>query len=93
VPGFYGRDAAGFFLITRRNQLRLPFYNRLDIRLSKAFLFKKTKLTLTGEVLNLLNRENVRYAGFDFYFSNGRVQGQFDRLLPIVPSAGVVIDF
>lgn len=93
VPGFFGRDAAGFFLTSQRNQLRLPFYNRLDIRLSKAFLFKKAKLTLTGEVLNLLNRENVRYAGFDFYFGNGRVQGQFDRLLPIVPSAGVVIDF
>ena len=29
VPGFFGRDAAGFFLITQRNQLRLPFYNRL----------------------------------------------------------------
>lgn len=93
VPGFFGRDATGFFLTTQRNQLRLPFYNRVDIRLSKAFLFKKAKLTVTGEVLNLLNRENVRYAGFDFYFANGRVRGQFDRLLPIVPSVGVVIDF
>jgi hypothetical protein len=93
VPGFFGRDAAGFFLTSQRNQLRIPFYNRLDIRLSKAFLFKKAKLTVTGEVLNLLNRENVRYAGFDFYFSNGRIQGQLDHLLPIVPSAGVVIDF
>jgi hypothetical protein len=60
---------------------------------SKAFLFKKWKLTVTGEVLNLLNRSNVRYAGFDGFLSNGRVVGQLDRVLPIVPSAGIVIEF
>jgi len=51
------------------------------------------KLTLTGEVLNLLNHNNVRYAGFDLFFANGRVRGQLDRVLPILPSAGIVIDF
>jgi hypothetical protein len=61
--------------------------------LSKAFLFSKWKLTLTGEVLNLLNHNNVRYAGFDFYNFSGRASGQLDRVLPIVPSAGVVIEF
>jgi len=71
----------------------VPFYSRLDVRLSKAFLFKKWKLTLTGEVLNVLNRSNVRYAGFDFFSSNSRVAGQLDRVLPILPSAGIIIDF
>jgi hypothetical protein len=93
VPGFYGQDANGFFLTEQRNQTRVPFYNRVDVRLSKAFLFKKWKLTLTGEVLNLFNRQNVRYAGFDFYSASGRVAGQLDRVLPILPSAGVVIEF
>ena len=93
VPGFYGHDAAGYFLINQRNQLRVPYYSRVDVRLSKAFLFKKAKLTLTGEVLNLLNHNNVRYAGFDLFFANGRVRGQLDRVLPILPSAGLVIDF
>ena len=93
VPGFYGHDAAGYFLVNRRNQVRVPYYSRVDARLSKAFLFKKVKLTLTGEVLNLLNHNNVRYAGFDFYFANGRVRGQLDRVLPILPSAGIVIEF
>ena len=93
VPGFFGRDSAGYFLINQRNQIRVPYYSRVDVRLSKAFLFKKAKLTLTGEVLNLLNRNNVRYAGFQFYFFDGRVQGQLQRVLPILPSAGIVIEF
>jgi hypothetical protein len=93
IPGFYGRDADGFFLTNERNEIRLPFYNRVDVRLSKAFLFKKAKLTLTGEVLNLLNRDNVRFAGFDFFLVNGRVIGRLERVFPFFPSAGVVIEF
>ena len=93
VPGFFLQDAAGFFLTSKRNLTRLPYYSRVDVRLSKAFLFKQWKLTLTGEVLNVLNRKNLRYAGFDFYNFNGRVFGQLDRVLPIIPSAGVVIEF
>jgi hypothetical protein len=50
-------------------------------------------MTLTGEVLNVFNRNNVRYAGFDFFLPNGRVLGQLDRVLPILPSASVVIEF
>jgi len=50
-------------------------------------------LTLTGEVLNLLNHNNLRYAGFNLYLFNGRVQGQLERVLPILPSAGIVIEF
>jgi len=93
IPGFYGQDAAGYFLTTQRNQVRVPYYSRVDLRLTRAFLFKKAKLTLTGEVLNLLNRENQRFVGFDFFSGNGRVFGQLDRILPIFPSAGVVIEF
>ncbi len=93
IPGFFRQVGAVYFLSNQRNTTRLPYYNRVDVRVSKAFLFKKWKLTLTGEVLNLLNRQNVRYAGFDFYSLNGRVFGQLDRVLPILPSAGVVIEF
>jgi outer membrane receptor for ferrienterochelin and colicin len=93
IPGFFGQDSQGYFLTDERNQTRVPFYNRIDVRLSKAFLFKKWKMTLTGEVLNLLNRNNVRYGGFDFFSFDGRVIGQLDRVFPILPSAGVVIEF
>ena len=94
IPGFFRQVGSAFFLSDRRNEVRLPDYARLDVRLSKAFLFKRWKLTATGEVLNLLNRNNLRYAGFDgFEIGTGRVFGQLDRVLPILPSAGVVIEF
>jgi hypothetical protein len=93
IPGFFGQDSQGYFLTGERNQTRVPFYNRIDVRLSKAFLFRRWKMTLTGEVLNVLNRHNVRYAGFDFFTFDGRVIGQLDRVFPILPSAGVVIEF
>ncbi len=63
------------------------------MRLSKAFLFKKWKLTVTGEVINAMNRNNVRYAGFDGFGFDGRVFGQLDRVLTNLPSVGVVIEF
>jgi outer membrane receptor for ferrienterochelin and colicin len=93
VPGFYRQDGNSYFLSDRRNEARLPDYARWDVRVSKAFLFKRWKLTLTGEVLNVLNRNNRRFVGFDFFEINGRVLGQLDRVLPILPSAGVVIEF
>jgi hypothetical protein len=65
----------------------------VDARVNKAFLFKKWKLTLNGELINALNRENLRYAGFDYYDFNGRVYGQLDRVLPRLPSAGIVVEF
>ena len=94
IPGFFRQVGSDLFLSNRRNEVRIPDYARLDVRISKAFLFKRWKLTATGEVLNLLNRNNLRYAGFDgFDASTGRVFGQLDRVLPILPSAGVVIEF
>src|SRR6185295_11009821 len=49
IPGFFGQDSEGYFLTHERNRTRVPFYNRVDVRLSKAFLFKRWKMTLTGE--------------------------------------------
>ena len=97
VPGFYRQVGnslnSTYFLTNVRNTTRLPSYNRLDIRVNKAFLFEKWKLTLNGEVINVTNSNNRRYAGFDGFGFDGRVFGQLDRVLPILPSAGVVIEF
>jgi outer membrane cobalamin receptor len=97
VPGFFRQSGTqpgqGYFLSNVRNTTRLPVYSRADVRLNKAFLFKHWKLTLNGEVINATNRNNLRYAGFDGYGIDGRVFGQLDRVLPILPSGGVVVEF
>jgi outer membrane cobalamin receptor len=93
IPGFFTQVGSNYFLTDRRNETRLPDYARWDVRVSKALLFNRWKLTVTGEVLNLLNRENRRYAGFDGFDFTGRVFGQLDRVLPIIPSVGAVIEF
>lgn len=98
VPGFYrqvgNQVGQGYFLSNERNATRLPVYSRVDLRVNKAFLFKKWKLTLNGELINALNRENLRYAGFEYIdFISGRVFGQLDRVLPRLPTAGLVIEF
>jgi outer membrane receptor for ferrienterochelin and colicin len=98
VPGFFRQEGnqigQGYFLSNERNATRLPVYSRLDLRVNKAFLFKNWKLTLNGELINALNHENLRYAGFEFFdFVSGRVFGQLDRVLPRLPSAGVIIEF
>jgi hypothetical protein len=94
IPGFFRQVGSTYFLSDRRNETRVPDYARLDVRVSKGFLFNRWKLTVTGEVLNLLNRNNLRYEGFDgFDVSTGRVFGQLARVLPILPSVGAVIEF
>jgi hypothetical protein len=94
IPGFFRQVGNDYFLSERRNETRVPDYARWDVRMSKAFLFNRWKLTVTGEVLNVLNRENLRYEGFDrFSLINAQVFGQLARVLPILPTVGAVIEF
>jgi hypothetical protein len=75
-----------------RNTLRLPAYARLDIRADRTFTWSGRRMTLFAEVANVLNRENVRNVPPGITRA-GRVFDPTDTLLPIVPSAGFVIEF
>jgi hypothetical protein len=67
---------------------------RLDVRGDKDWAFKRWKLTLYGEMLNLTNHDNARY-----YYSSGvdpnTGQAQVKTLqgLPITPTAGLAFQF
>jgi hypothetical protein len=54
--------------------------------------WSRRRITLFAEVANALNRENMRNVPYGVDRA-GRVYGPLDSLLPIVPSAGVLIEF
>jgi hypothetical protein len=94
VRGYYERRGTEFFLTDRRNQLRLPNYQRIDARINKAFLRTWGQITLFAEVINVTNRDNVRFDDLNsFDPRTRRASLSFETMFPVLPSAGVVIDF
>src|SRR6185436_9518525 len=61
VPGYYRQEGDAFFVSDVRNQVRLPTYSRLDLRANRTYNWSRRRLTLFAEVINVLNRDNVRY--------------------------------
>ena len=94
LPGFFRRDGATYFLSELRNAARLDPYHRADLRINKARIFDRWKLTLYGEVVNLLNHANYRFDSFGSYNTRTfQINVYLDRMFPILPSAGVVLEF
>ena len=58
----------------------------------RAMTIGDRRVTLFAEVVNALNRRNERNVPYSID-RNGRVLGVTDSLLPIVPSAGFVVEF
>jgi hypothetical protein len=79
-------------LIGARNTLRLPDYARLDVRADRAFHWAGTRVVLFAEVANVLNHRNLRSTPF-FLDRAGRAFDATESLMPIVPSAGFVVEF
>jgi hypothetical protein len=92
APGYYAEVDGGYWLSSRRNELRLPAYSRLDLRANRTFHWGDRRLTLFAEVMNVLNRANVRFNP-PSVSSTGALRHIFDRLMPVVPSAGVLVEF
>jgi hypothetical protein len=67
-------------------------YQRLDIRVDKDWAFKRWKLTLYAEMLNLTNHYNARYV-YSSVIQDGHAQVQTLQGLPITPTAGLVFQF
>jgi hypothetical protein len=93
VTPLFGGDRPLFYqLVQSRNTLRLPNYARLDVRADRTFTWSRRRVTLFAEVANALNRRNLRNEPYGVDRS-GRVFNPTGSLLPILPSAGFVIEF
>jgi hypothetical protein len=93
VPGYYREQDGTYFISDRRNEERLPVYARLDIRASRTFTWARARMTLFGEVINALDRDNVRSNPPSIDSRTWRVSHLFETMIPIVPSAGVLVEF
>jgi hypothetical protein len=95
VPGFYrGTELTNLFLAEERNRVTLPSYRRADFRVNKSWQKKRARLTLFAEVINVFNRRNLRpdeLSGFDT--RTGKIRLTYTRMFPIIPSAGLLVEF
>jgi carboxypeptidase family protein len=92
--GTFVQLSNGQYVETGLNQSTLGAYQRLDCRVDKDWAFKRWKLTLYGEVLNLTNHYNARYAYTSGVDPNtGQAQIKTLQGLPITPTAGLAFQF
>jgi hypothetical protein len=87
------RSSDVWTLSTERNRARLPEYVRLDVRADRAFTYRKSRLTLFLEVVNVLNHDNFRAQSGSLNPTTREVRGITERVFPLLPSAGVLIEF
>ena len=85
---------------TKPKPLDLPLSRSVMIRMlstgpdwaNKSFNFDRWKLTLYGEVLNVLGRENLRYAT-EVDTVNRLLSLDRDTMFPRLPIAGIKVEF
>jgi outer membrane receptor for ferrienterochelin and colicin len=93
IQGYIGEDSFGYVLSSQRNGLRLPAYSRLDLRADRAFTYRKSRLTLFLEVVNATNRNNYRANSPGINIATRRVFGPIESMFPLLPVAGVLVEF
>jgi hypothetical protein len=93
IPGYLAAGPHGLVVGTERNRVRLPAYARLDVRADREFEGFGHRVTVFGEMLNLLNRANAGLAGGSIDMDTGEATGFTDALFRRRVSAGVVVEF
>jgi hypothetical protein len=93
APGYYTQRDGTHYVGDTRNMLRLPAYSRVDLRANRTYRWGARRLTLFAEVMNVVNRDNVRFNPPTVHARTGEVRHLFEPLIPIVPSLGLLIEF
>lgn len=92
IVGYFSGEPEALVLGDVRNQVRLPVYARLDLSINRTFTYKRSRLTLFAEFMNTLGRRNLG-PGNGSIRSTLAAVGYAERLLPFVPSAGLLMEF
>lgn len=85
--------STGNTLVASITPIPFPAYQRLDIRIDKAWTFEHWKMTLHVEGLNMTNHDNPQVIGSVFDPATGLLRPEFGKGLPILPTAGLVFEF
>jgi len=94
IPGFFEIRNGIPYLAAERNSVRLPDYKRTDFRINKAFVKRRAQYTVFAEVVNVTNHSNVVFEALNsFNLRTGQASFSLQRTFPILPAAGIVIDF
>jgi len=91
--GYWEERGGNIFVSATRNGLRVPVYARLDVRANRTFNYRSKRLTLFVEVLNTLSRDNVRTTSPDINGRTRQVFNLFETMIPLMPSAGILLEF
>jgi hypothetical protein len=93
IAGYLTDRDGMLFVGTRRNDVRLPDYARLDARAQRTFGSSARRVSVFGEMLNLFNRQNLGPAEGVIDAQTGRALGFTRELMPRRVSVGVAIHF
>lgn len=94
LRGYFRGEYPNLFLTDRRNLLRLPEYQRLDVRTNKTFQRDRVRWTLFAEVVNMTNRDNVRVDDLSgFNAAAGAARVRLEKTFPVLPSVGLTVEF
>jgi hypothetical protein len=92
--GYWEERAPDAYYVSEfRNDVRVPIYSRLDVRASRTFNWQAKRMTLFVEVINVLGRDNVRFNQPGIDPRTRRAFGLFESMIPLVPSAGILLEF
>ncbi len=92
IVGYFSGVASDLRLAGERNDVRVPRYSRLDLRVSRTFTFVRTRLTLFVEVMNATGHANFGPSDGSIR-SNLQAVNYVEHLIPRVPSAGILLEF
>gem|GEM_PF-2775373 len=94
VLGFYVGTPAQLQVGSVRNQVRLPAYQRLDLRAERDFTPHGHRLALFGEVLNVLGHTNQRFFTESLrYNASGGVVQTPETLVPRILGVSLRFDY
>ncbi len=90
--GYYENLDGVMYVGSSRNDIRLPYYARLDVRADRSYDFTDYRLTLFAQVLNVLGRVNYRRQ-FNGLSTGLQYRSTYESLLGLTPTVGVLIEF